>query len=122
MQTTPNFTRQYEIKGGIEWVSYLPKQRNGFPPILMQHGMWHGAWCWQGWQECLAEWGWESHAISLPGHGGSPVQRPIRLCTLDYYLKFVRVAVDALPQKPILMGHSMGGALTQWYLRDVGNL
>jgi pimeloyl-ACP methyl ester carboxylesterase len=50
------------------------------------------------------------------------MQRPIRLCTLDYYLKFVRAAVESLPQKPILMGHSMGGALTQWYMRDVGNL
>jgi pimeloyl-ACP methyl ester carboxylesterase len=116
------YTRQQQLKDGIEWVSYLLAKRNQFPPILMQHGMWHGAWCWQGWQEVLTEQGWESHAISLPGHGGSPVQRPIRLCTLDYYLKFVQAAVDSLPQKPILMGHSMGGALTQWYLRDVGNL
>ncbi len=122
MAETTTYSVRCHLEDGIEWVSYIPNQRNDLPPLLMQHGMWHGAWCWQGWQQCFAEWGWESHAISLPGHGGSPVQRPIRLCTLDYYLKFVRAAVDSLPQPPILIGHSMGGALAQWYLRDVGNL
>ncbi len=122
MSAAEQFTYRHHVENGIEWLSYIPRQRNDLPPILLVHGMWHGAWCWRWWQECLAEWGWESHSISLPGHGGSPTQRPIRLCTLGYYLKFVRAAVEALPQSPILFGHSMGGALAQWYLRDVGNL
>ncbi len=119
---TETFTRVHRVEDGIEWISYLPKQRKHETPILMQHGMWHGAWCWQQWQEILAAAGWESHAISLPGHGLSPEQRPIPHCTLDYYLAFVRDAVEKLPRKPVLMGHSMGGALTQWYLRYVGQL
>jgi len=83
--------------------------------------MWHGAWCWERWQALFAEWGWESVAFSLPGHGESPEQRPIRLCTLDYYLAFLKAEVDRLPRKPVLIGHSMGGALTQWYLRHVAD-
>src|SRR5262245_60882064 len=71
----------HTIEGGIERVVYRPDQPRFSTPILMQHGMWHGAWCWRYWQELLAEWGWESHAFSLPGHAGSPVQRPIRWCT-----------------------------------------
>ncbi len=116
------FTRIHKVEDGIEWISYLPKQRTHDTPILMQHGMWHGAWCWQQWQELLAAAGWESHAISLPGHGLSREQMPIPHCTLDYYLSFLRDAVAKLPRKPVLMGHSMGGALTQWYLRYVGQL
>jgi len=108
------------INNGIERISYFPEDRRFATPILMQHGMWHGAWCWQQWQELFAEWGWESHAISLPGHGGSPVQHPIRWCTLDYYLRFLKAEVDRLPAKPVLMGHSMGGAIAQWYLKYVG--
>ncbi len=106
------------VEQGIERVTYLPHQRRFETPIVMQHGMWHGAWCWQDWQALLAEWGWESHAHSLPGHAGSPAQRPIRWCTLGYYLKFLKAEVDRMPRKPILMGHSMGGALTQWYLKE----
>jgi pimeloyl-ACP methyl ester carboxylesterase len=108
----------HTIENGIERIIYRPHQRRFETPIIMQHGMWHGAWCWQDWQAQLAEWGWESHAHSLPGHAGSPVQRPIRWCTLGYYLQFLQAEIDRQPRKPVLIGHSMGGALTQWYLKE----
>jgi len=120
-QETKTFSVHCSLDSGIERVTYTPKQRRFETPILMQHGMWHGAWCWQHWQEFFAEWGWESHAISLPGHAGSPRQRPVYFCALDYYLKFLKAEVERLPCKPILMGHSMGGALVQWYLKYVGD-
>lgn len=109
------------VEDGIERIVYTPESRRYKTPIVMQHGMWHGAWCWQHWQELFAGWGWETHAHSLPGHGGSPVQRPIRWCTLGYYLKFLAAEIDRLPERPVLMGHSMGGALAQWYLKYVGD-
>ena len=87
----------------------------------MLHGMWHGAWCWEPWQKYLAEQGWKTISFSLPGHGRSTLQRPIFLCTLDYYLAFYRDEINRLPNKPILMGHSMGGALTQWALKYIGD-
>lgn len=112
----------YRVEQGIERVTYRPHQQRFETPIVMQHGMWHGAWCWRDWQALLAEWGWESHAHSLPGHAGSPIQRPIRWCTLGYYLKFLKAEVDRMSRKPILVGHSMGGALTQWYLKERDDL
>ncbi len=115
------YTVTHTVEDGIERIHYLPHKRRFETPILMQHGMWHGAWCWQTWQALLAEWGWESIAISQPGHGRSPVQRPLMFCTLEYYLSFLKAEVERLPRKPVLMGHSMGGALTQWYLKYVGD-
>jgi pimeloyl-ACP methyl ester carboxylesterase len=119
---TDKFSIRHVIEDGLERISYLPTHRRFATPLLMQHGMWHGAWCWQPWQELLAEWGWESHAFSLPGHAGSPPQRNIARCTLDYYLGFLKAEVERLPRQPVLLGHSMGGALTQWYLKYVGDL
>lgn len=116
---TDAYVMTHTIEDGIERVTYTPKQRRFQTPIVMQHGMWHAAWCWGPWQELLASWGWESHAHSLPGHGRSPEQRPIRRCTLDYYLPFLKAEIDRLPRKPVLMGHSMGGALVQWYFRYI---
>src|SRR5512147_1844268 len=104
MQSTDNFSIQHCIDNGFERVTYLPRQRRFETPILMQHGMWHGAWCWQQWQELLAGWGWESHAISLPGHAGSPAQRPVYFCTLGYYLRFLKAEVERTARRPILMG------------------
>jgi pimeloyl-ACP methyl ester carboxylesterase len=123
MKTHENdtFSVQSSLENGIERITYIPKERRFDTPIFMQHGMWHGAWCWKQWQELFAQWGWESHAISLPGHAGSPAKRPVPLCTLDYYLKFLKQEVARLGKPPILMGHSMGGALAQWYLKYVGD-
>ncbi|MCP4361715.1 MAG: alpha/beta hydrolase [Chloroflexi bacterium] len=115
------YTIRHTVEDGIERIVYTPKERRFKTPIVMQHGMWHGAWCWHLWQELLAEQGWETHAHSLPGHAGSPTQRPIPLCTLDYYLSFLKTEVQRHEQTPVLMGHSMGGALTQWYLKYVGD-
>ncbi len=117
MAHTEDFFIERSIDNGIERVVYTPRQRRFETPILMQHGMWHGAWCWQHWQELFATWGWETHAHSLPGHGGSPVRRPIRWATLNYYFEFLKAEIERLPRRPVLMGHSMGGALTQWYLK-----
>jgi pimeloyl-ACP methyl ester carboxylesterase len=119
---TEHYVMRHTVENGIERIAYTPKQRRHATPILMQHGMWHGAWTWQWWQPLFAEWGWESVAVSLPGHGASPVQRQIELCTLDYYLGFLRAEVNRFEQPPVLMGHSMGGALTQWYLKYCGDL
>jgi len=118
---TETYVRTHTIEDGIERIVYVPKERRFETPIVMQHGMWHGTWCWQLWQELFAGWGWETHAHSLPGHAGSVVQRPIARCTLDYYLAFLKAEVERLPRRPVLMGHSMGGALTQWYLKYVGD-
>lgn len=115
------YTITHSLEDGIERITYTPKERKHETPILMTHGMWHGAWCWQTWQEIFAGLGWESIAYSLPGHGRSPTQRHLNNCTLGYYLAFLRNEVERLPRKPILMGHSMGGALSQWYLKHVGD-
>lgn len=122
MQRNDDFSIQRSLDNGIERVIYTPGQRRFETPILMQHGMWHGAWCWRHWQELFAHWGWETHAYSLPGHGDSPVQRPLRWATLNYYFEFLKAEVERLPHRPVLMGHSMGGALAQWYLKYGGEL
>ncbi|MCP4538476.1 MAG: alpha/beta hydrolase [Chloroflexi bacterium] len=118
---TETYTKTHTVEDGIERIVYVPQERRFETPIVMQHGMWHGAWCWQLWQELFAEWGWETHAHSLPGHAGSPTQRPIARCTLDYYLSFLKTEVERMPRRPVLMGHSMGGALTQWFLKHVAD-
>ena len=118
---TEHYFILHAVEDGIERITYTPKIRKHEAPILMLHGMWHGAWCWEPWQKYFAENGWEVITFSLPGHGKSTKKRTIFLCRLDYYLAFLRDEVARLPQKPILMGHSMGGALTQWYLKYLGD-
>ena len=39
--------------------------------VVLVHGAWHGAWCWQRVLAGLAQRGVSAHAIDLPGHGQS---------------------------------------------------
>lgn len=111
-----------EKHNGIERITYRPENPKYQTPIVFQHGAWHGAWCWQFWQELFAEWGWVNHAHSLPSHGNSDKTRPIRLCTLGYYRDILKAQVDACQRPPVVVGHSMGGMISQWYLSHVGDL
>lgn len=120
-QHCDGYTVRHTIEDGIERVEFQPDAPRFNTPLFFHHGMWHGAWVWDSWQALFAQWGWQSVASSLPGHGGSLVQRPVDECTLDYYLGFVRDEVQRLPQRPVYLGHSMGGALGQWYLRYIGD-
>lgn len=121
-QKTDSWSLSHSIEDGIERVVVKPSIPSKRPALVMQHGMWHSASCWRDWQIWLAECGWESHAHSLPGHGRSPEQRTVPECSLAYYLRFLADEIQRHDTPPILMGHSMGGALTQWYLKYVGPL
>ena len=47
----------------------------GWPPasrprrMLLVHGAWHGAWCWERVLAPLLVLGYEPEALDLPGHG-----------------------------------------------------
>jgi len=107
---------------GIEVITYRPNQPKFKTPLVFQHGAWHGAWCWKYWQELFAEWGWVSHAHSLPSHGKSAHKPPIRLCTMGLYRDTLKAQVDRCERPPVVIGHSMGGMITQWYLQKYGEL
>jgi non-heme chloroperoxidase len=82
------------------------------PPILLIHGMFAGAWQFEGFQRYFAALGYSSHAINLRGHHGSRAVPDLGgVSVLDY-------VEDALPVaralgRPVVVGHSMGGLVAQ---------
>jgi pimeloyl-ACP methyl ester carboxylesterase len=90
------------------------------PPIVLIHGMFMTATCWDGWADRLRAAGHEVHAPSWPGR-----DRPVadlRAAHPDPALGQLRLAdviahfdafVRALPVPPVLIGHSMGGLVVQ---------
>jgi len=117
-----NYSVTHSVVDGIERIHYQPKVQVQKAVIVFQHGMWHGAWCWQYWQAWFAEQGWESIAFSLPGHGKSFEQTKVEECTLAYYLYFLEQEIQSIDAPVVLCAHSMGGALAQWYLKFFGKL
>lgn len=82
------------------------------PDILLIHGLCGGAWQWEGYQALLARHGYTSHALDLRGHNGSrPVADIGRVSIDDYVADALEVARRL--DRPIVIGHSMGGLVAQ---------
>ena len=93
------------------------------PPVVLVHGAWHGAWCWQGnFLDYFAANGFETCAIDLRGHGKSPAQKAMRWNRISDYVDDVLSLVEAYKQPPIVIGHSMGGFICQHLMARTNHL
>jgi pimeloyl-ACP methyl ester carboxylesterase len=101
----------------LEVISSQPTSPLHSAPLLFVHGAWHGAWCWaEHFLDLFAARGYAAHALSLRGHGGSPGRDRLRWTSLTDYVVDVAQTASQLPTLPVVIGHSMGGAVVQKYL------
>ena len=99
----------------LETITRVPENQTHQTPLLFIHGMWHGAWCWdEFFLPFFAGHGFHVTALSLRGHAGS--EGNIRGNKIADYVHDVEQIAKTLPTPPALIGHSMGGFLTQKYL------
>ncbi len=116
--------------GGLEVISRQPPEkvsttetgagtRPRNTPLLFLHGAYAAAWCWD--EHFLAHFaaqGYDCHAVSFSGHGGSPGRDRLDSFGIDHYVRDVATVAAQLPAAPVLVGHSMGGMVAQKYLES----
>ena len=94
-----------------EILRFLPKDEAGRPPVLFVHGAYSGAWIWEHFLGLFAERGYRAYALIAARprrqRGGSRqrILRRLRRTTS-------KIAVRAIGDEPILVGHSMGGLVS----------
>ncbi|MBU2551471.1 MAG: alpha/beta hydrolase [Proteobacteria bacterium] len=92
-------------------------EKPGLPfPLLLVHGAWHGAWCWEPFMHHLAGLGITSYAFDLPGHGERLTEGAAGRGIPEYTAVLAEAVAQLAPQNPVLVGHSMGGLIVQKYL------
>jgi pimeloyl-ACP methyl ester carboxylesterase len=77
--------------------------------IILIHGGWHGAWCWNKVMPLMKEKGLPVLAIDLPGHGAD--KTPTGSVTLDDCVNRVVEACNKVKGRVVLLGHSSGGVV-----------
>jgi pimeloyl-ACP methyl ester carboxylesterase len=75
--------------------------------IVLVHGAWHGAWCWDVLVPLLEDKGYEVSALDLPGSGEDRTRQ--QDVTLKSYIDRVVSVVGSGRMPVLLVGHSMGG-------------
>nr|VFJ51160.1 MAG: Lysophospholipase, alpha-beta hydrolase superfamily [Candidatus Kentron sp. FW] len=103
----------------LEIISRLPKKGGEPTPLLFLHGAFCGAWVWdERFLPYFAKHGFAAHAVSLRGHGKSEGRDKLSSFRLTDYLEDLIETIESMEERPILIGHSMGGVIGQLYLRD----
>ena len=83
------------------------------PPLLLVHGLSGGAWYWARYQAFFAARGHTSHAVDLRGRGASRPVVDLGAVSVADYVADALVVARALPEPPVVIGHSMGGLIAQ---------
>jgi pimeloyl-ACP methyl ester carboxylesterase len=88
------------------------------PKLLFVHGICVGAWIWEKYfLPYFARHGYEAYALSLRGHGESEGQERQFFWSLGDFADDVEQAVSSMSGPVVVVGHSMGGAVVQEWLR-----
>ncbi len=107
----------------LELLHHIPAEKKYKTPLLFVHGAYVGAWCWEEkFLPYFAKQGFEVYAVSLRGHGKSSGRMMVHSYGLRDYVNDVHQVVENdIKDDFVLVGHSMGGAVLQQYLRKYKN-
>lgn len=83
--------------------------------IVMIHGMWGTPHVWRNFRGFFEARGWHVLTPALRHHDVDPLTAPEGLgeTGLDDYVEDLAERLARLPQKPVIVGHSMGGLIAQ---------
>ncbi len=98
-------TGLFPLDPATPYIRFVPRS----PPIataILIHGLNSNKEFMQTFAMALADAGLETYAIDLPGHGDSSVP-----FTYTESLRAVEGLLDFLGPNPVVIGHSMGGAI-----------
>lgn len=107
-QTFPNVKSDGEMKKSIKSKT-----------IVFVHGLFLTSESWAGWKAFFEEKGYTTYAPAYPGHNGDPAKlrenAPENLGPLTFsdVVHHMEDFIQNLPEKPILIGHSMGALVAQ---------
>jgi pimeloyl-ACP methyl ester carboxylesterase len=84
------------------------------PTVVMTHGAFCGGWAFDAFRAPFEARGWTVLCPDLPGHGEAGGVAGLSMT--DYAASLVRLC-EELPERPVLLGHSMGGLVCQMAAR-----
>jgi pimeloyl-ACP methyl ester carboxylesterase len=101
-----------------ELLSANPQGAKREVSVLLVHGICLGAWVWKdNFMPYLAGQGFPAYALSLRGHGESEGGARIGQWSVKDFSDDLAWAIGEIGGPVVVVGHSMGGGVAQYYLR-----
>ncbi|MFN8672637.1 MAG: alpha/beta fold hydrolase [Candidatus Sericytochromatia bacterium] len=114
LQSYSNFAMAESIENKVE-SDLLIKSKS----IVLVHGMFMNPKSWENWKKYFEDKGYTVYTPAWPYHEGEPatlrenINPELNKLTFGQVYKSLANFIDSLPEKPIIIGHSMGGLLSQ---------
>ena len=104
---------------GTPRLHYLEWNPDGARTVILLHGNSANAWWWQP-VACVIAPEYRLLALDQRGHGDSEWARPVAYSPVDYANDLARLVAHAASnaEKPVIVGHSMGGLNVLAFARD----
>ncbi|KAK6927943.1 Alpha/beta hydrolase fold-1 [Dillenia turbinata] len=106
---------------GVEFKD--PERKCGNTPLVFVHGSFHAAWCWaEHWLPFFSGSGFDCYAVSLLAQGESDAPAGSVAGSLETHAGDIADFISKeIKSPPVLLGHSFGGLIVQYYLANLGN-
>ncbi|WP_406065785.1 alpha/beta fold hydrolase [Streptomyces sp. NBC_01077] len=94
------------------------------PTLLLVHGAWHGAWCWEPVSTELDANGWRSHVVDLPSvaHPLAGRHDPARPVGMLDDADAIRDSLRRIDGPVVVIAHSYGGVPTTEAIADAASV
>ncbi|KAK7295789.1 hypothetical protein RJT34_18701 [Clitoria ternatea] len=115
----------HELPSGLSMEVIVQKKKRTVesPPLVFVHGSYHAAWCWaEHWFPFFSSSGYDCYALSLLGQGESDAPIDSVAGTLQTHARDVADFIyQNIKSPPVLLGHSFGGLIIQYYISKLGD-
>ena len=87
--------------------------------IVFIHGLFVNNQSWSEWEDYFKKKGYTCYAPANPFHAGNPetlrkdINSNLRMVTFEDVVNNIVKLIDSLPEKPIVIGHSLAGLVVQ---------
>lgn len=82
-------------------------------PLLLIHGLWSAAGCWQRWATHFSNLGWECWAINFRGRFEEKRHQILKQLDFPRCAEDIKRVIRSSPFPPVVMAHNFGGLVAQ---------
>jgi pimeloyl-ACP methyl ester carboxylesterase len=100
-----------ELIPGLSAERYPPAQAKFKSPLVLVHGVWSGAWCWQSWATHFCNLGWESIAIDLRHRSAQNPMGNLDNLSFSDCVRDLAEVIRSFSTPPVLLAMNLGALM-----------
>jgi non-heme chloroperoxidase len=90
---------------------YPPAQPKFQSPLVLVHGVWSGAWCWQSWATHFCNLGWDSLAVDLRRRSAQDPMGDLHNLSFSDCVKDLGEVIRSFSTPPVLLAMNLGALM-----------